>query len=160
MGDERILTGVVNGIFEYKPDVTRQRLSKWDDTLTDSDLESLSKRYVVRVGYRRISRGALLIPFYTPKNLRSLATEYVLLPEGWLANAFEVSADEKVINVGDVVTVRTVMGRYYDFLDTVVRKCNAAATLGENRDWQLGCKTYQQFDEHGYAGEKYYIRHF
>jgi hypothetical protein len=73
------------------------------------------------------------------------------------------SSDPKVINVGDIVRVRIQPGRRFDFVEDLVRKCDAPAAPSENHDWNIGCKTYRNFTKwghNGYAGERYFLTTF
>ncbi len=83
-----------------------------------------------------------------------------MLPADWSHDAFAVSGDPKVINVGDIVDVWAQKGRYYDFLHALVRQCDAPPASDENKDWNIGCKTYKEFDKAGFAGDYHYMRSF
>jgi len=158
-GVESVVVGVVNGVYEYNPQLLRKRLDKYGSDLSESERDALSRRYVIRVGYKRMARGAVLLPVVPPK-LSGKASEYVILPEGWIGDAFKISADSRTINVGDVVSVRVLSGRLYDYLEGVVRKCNDNPASDEDKEWNIGCRTYKHFDQNGYAGEKYFFRAF
>lgn len=158
-GDERILEGVVNGVYKLDPRRTRKLLDKYASDLPDAEREDLSTRYVIRVGYKRMAAGTAILP-YIPGALRNEASDYVLLPQGWVADPFTISGDSRVINVGDLVRVRVQTRRLIDYFDGFVRKCSDKPASGENKDWNLGCRTYRRYDSSGYAGEKYFLRPF
>ena len=151
-GDETIVRGVVNGLYEYNPDRTATALEKYAPGLSADDRAELSRRYVVRIG---VNRG------YSPVLVNlAVAADYVLLPAGWKHDRSAISADPSVVNVGDIVEFRMQAHRYFNYLDSVVRKCDATPVANEKRDWQIGCKTYPAWDAHGYAGEIYHFTKF
>lgn len=154
-GEARVVRGVVNGLWKYDPEKTLAHMAKYDEHLTPEERQKYSGRYIVRVGVRRGPPIEFLSPFALGKWV-----EYVVLPEGWTHDALAVSSDPKVINVGDVVDVWAQKGRYYDFLNALVRQCDAPPTAGENKDWSIGCKTYDDFDKQGFAGDYHYFRSF
>ena len=147
-GKEETLRGVVTGLWKLEPDETFERMTKYDGHLTPQEISELSQHYVVRVGFRTAPPFELLSPVRLSK-----AAEHVVLPAGWSHNPFEVSNVPEIVNVGDVVEIRVKSGRYYHFLVTVVRQCDAPPLDGERKEWALGCKTYKNFDKSNYAGE-------
>lgn len=155
---ERIVEGVVNGLWEYKPDWTRAQLQRHMPYLSAEEVAEYSQRYVVRVGIDR----AVVIPLPITV-LQSEASTYVLLPAGWSHSLTSKSTDPKVINVGDVVRVRIQPGRWVDFVEDRVRKCDAPVAPSENHDWNIGCKTYKKYAKWGhtgYAGVRYFLTSF
>ena len=155
---ESTLEGVINGLWEYNPEWTRGQLQKHMPYLSAAEIEEYSQRYAVRVGINR----AVVIPLPVTV-LRSEASTYVLLPAGWSHSLSGRSPDPKVINVGDIVRVRVQPGRRFDFVEDLVRKCDAPALPSENRDWNIGCKTYKKYTKwghNGYAGERYFLTSF
>lgn len=158
-GDEQILVGVVNGMYKFDPQWTRKQLDIYASDLSEEEREDLSTRYVIHVGYDRMMAGVIFVPLIRG-NLGHKASEHVLLPQGWVADSAAISSDSEVINVGDLVRVRIQRGRFFDFVEGLVRKCGDKPASGEDEDWNLGCRTYQGYDSHGYAGEVYYFRPF
>ena len=79
--------------------------------------------------------------------------EVAPLPEGWTYSLDKVIDDGRTVNVGDIVDIRTIIGGHVVPVIEIVRKCDAAPAPGENRDWQIGCKSYSSFNAKGYAGE-------
>ncbi len=154
-GDARIVRGVVNGLWKYDPDKVSGMMAKYDEQLTPEERAEYSKRYIIRVGVRRGPPIEFLSPIVLGRWI-----EYVVLPEGWSYDAQAISSDPTKINVGDVVDVWTQKGRYVDFLNAVVRQCDAPPVAGENKEWAIGCKTYQGFDKAGFAGDHHYFRSF
>jgi len=154
-GEEETLRGVVNGLWKFDPARTLARMSKYEEHLTPQEISEYSQRYIVRVGIRKAPPFKLLSPVPL-----SSAAEFVVLPAAWSHDPFVVSGRPEIINVGDVVEIRTQHGRYYDFLVAIVRQCDALPVEGERKEWALGCKTYRAFDESGYAGVKYRVRTF
>lgn len=158
-GDEQLVTGVVNGVYKLNPEWTRRYLDIYASDLPEEERERLSTQYVIRVGYKRMAPGVVFLPFFSVKYANK-SSDFVLLPEGWVADPAAISSDGKVINVGDIVRVKTQEGRLFDYFDSFVRKCSDQPASGEDPDWNLGCRTYQGYDANGYAGEKYYLRPF
>jgi hypothetical protein len=154
-GEERILRGVVNGLWKYDPETIGQKMAKYDEHLTPEEISEYSTRYIVRVGVNR----APPVEFISPVVLGKWV-EFVVLPAGWTHDLHTISSDPTVVNVGDVVDVRAQKGRYFDFLDTIVRQCGDTATAGENKDWDIGCKTYKDFDNRDFAGDYHFLRSF
>jgi hypothetical protein len=158
-GDERVIRGVVNGIYKYDSDATLRLLSKFSPSMAEAERIELSKRYIGRVGYKKMPRSAFLLPI-TPRSMRSLFTDYVVLPKGWVGDPFSISAVQTIINVGDIIDVRVVTGRAVDYAEKLVRQCFENVAPNEKAEWALGCRTYEKFDGNGLAGEKYYVRPF
>jgi hypothetical protein len=158
-GDEQVLVGVVNGMYKLDPQWTRKYLDIYASDLPEEERRDLSMRYVIRVGYKRMASGVVFLPIVSVKH-GNKSSDFVLLPQGWVADPAAISSNSKVINVGDLVRVRIQTGRFFDFLDGLVRKCSDQPASGEDEDWNLGCRTYQGYDRNGYAGEKYYVRPF
>jgi hypothetical protein len=154
-GEARVIRGVVNGLWKYDPEKTLAHMAKYDEHLTPEQRQEYSGRYIVRVGVNRGPPIEILSPFALGKWV-----EYVVLPPDWSHDALAVSNDPKVINVGDVVDVWAQKGRYYDFLNALVRQCDAPPVAEENKDWSIGCKTYNGFDKAGFAGDYHYFRSF
>jgi len=154
-GEARIVRGVVNGLWQYDPDKTSEMMAKYDEQLTPEERSEYSKRYIIRVGIKRGPPFEFLSPIALGKWI-----EYVVLPDHWSYDAQTMSPDPTVINVGDVVDVWAQKGRYFDFLNALVRQCDAPPVTGENRDWAIGCKTYQGFDKAGFAGDYHLLRSF
>lgn len=152
-GDEQIRIGVVNGMYKYDPQKTRKQLDEYAADLSEAEREHLSTRYVVRVGFKRMPAGAVILPLI-PGSLTNKASDYVLLPQGWVADPSSISSDDDVINIGDLVIVRVQAKRWFDYLDKVVRKCSDTPSAGEDSDWHIGCRTYTSFDSNGYIGER------
>jgi hypothetical protein len=88
--------------------------------------------------------------------LNALATEVVVLPEGWSYTTTDKIEGDKVINIGDVVSIRARKNRMVDYLIKIVRKCNLPAKEDERPEWNIGCQSISEFDDDGYAGNKYY----
>ena len=149
-GDEEMLRGVVTGLWKHDPERTSARMTKYEGHLTSEEISEYSQRYIVRVGFRSAPPFELLSPVRL-----SMAAERVVLPSGWSHDPFAVSTDAEVINVGDVVELKFRKGRYYQFAVAVVRQCDAPPLERERKEWSLGCKTYRNFDESGFAGESY-----
>ena len=152
-GEESVLRGVVNGLWKYDPETFGPKIAKFDEHLTPEEISEYSARYIVRVGIDR----APPIDFISPVPLGKWA-EFVVLPAGWTHDLQTISADPKVINVGDIVDIRVQKGRYFDFLDAVVRQCGDPVVPDENRDWNIGCKTFKKFDSQGFAGDYHFFR--
>jgi hypothetical protein len=154
-GEARIVRGVVNGLWKYDREKFGALMAKYDEQLTPEERTEYSDRYIVRVGIDRAPPIEFISPFPLGKWI-----EYVVLPADWSHDPRTISADPKVINVGDVVDVWAQKGRYFDFLNALVRQCDAAPVAGENKDWNIGCKTYEDFDKAGFAGDYHYLRTF
>ena len=155
-GEVSVVRGVVNGVYRYDPEDTLQRMTKYDDHLSQEEISDYSQRYVVRVGIDR----APTISVISPVVLGARWADYVVLPEGWTHDPFAISEESTVVNVGDIVEIAIQKGRHYDFFRSLVRKCNEPALEDENPDWNIGCKTYDEFEKSGYAGEYYTFRMF
>jgi hypothetical protein len=154
-GEEEIVRGVVNGLYEYDPAKTMEQLQKYDEHLSPSEISEYSQRYVVKVGINREPILAALSPIVIAK-----WSDYVVLPAGWSHDLAVISDDAAVLNVGDVVDIRKQSGRRYDYVSKLVRKCNDPPVENENPDWNIGCKIYNKYNEQGFAGEFYRIRQF
>jgi hypothetical protein len=161
-GAEDLRVGLVNGLWRHETAENEVRLSKHPDLLGDIDPVKSRDQCQVRVGFKRGYTypvpfpGPGPVPLLLPFSTTGFASEYVLLPPGWKSSLKEVVNDGATINVGDIVEVRVQKGRIGDWLVRLIRKCNDAPAKGEPRAWKLGCRGYDAFDEHGYAGEKYY----
>lgn len=147
-GKEETLRGVVTGLWKLEPEQTFERMTKYEGDLTPQEISELSQHYVVRVGFRAAPPFELLSPIRLSK-----AAERVVLPTSWSHDPFNISNVPEIINVGDVVEIRFKSGRYYHYLVSIIRQCNAPPMAGERKEWGLGCKTYRSFDESNYAGE-------
>lgn len=159
-GEEVVRRGVVNGIYKYDPKHTRDMIVKYEAFVPAGDIDDLSARYVIHVGFKQNSTLASITSILPISYSDAQFANYVLLPAGWSADALAISNQRNVINVGDVVDVSIQAGRYYDSLKSLVRKCSEPPTEGERREWEIGCHTYKGFDDQDYAGEKYYFRRF
>jgi hypothetical protein len=146
--EEEILRGVVTGLWKLEPDETLERMTKYESHLTPQEVAEFSRRYVVQIGFRMAPPYKLLSPIRLSKG-----AERVVLPADWSHDPFAVSTNPEVINVGDVVEMRFASGRYYHFLLSVVRQCDAPPLDGERKEWAIGCKTYKAFDGSNFAGE-------
>ena len=155
-GDEEIVRGVVNGIYNYNPEKTRRVMIKFDEHLQPEEIERLSQQYVVRVGIDRAPPIVAISPIYFGFRF----SDNVILPEGWTSDPHTISEERNVINVGDVVDIRTQKGRAFDYAVSLVRKCFEPPAKDENPDWDLGCKTYEKYNSKDYAGEQYFFRPF
>jgi hypothetical protein len=133
---------------------------KYEAFVPAADIDDLSTRYVIRVGFKQNSTFASITSLFPIGYSDARFANYVLLPAGWSADALSISNQRNVINVGDVVDVNIQAGRYYDFVKSLVRKCSDPPTEDEKREWEIGCHTYKEFDDQDYAGEKYYFRRF
>lgn len=149
--DGVVVRGVITGVYEWDPETTRSRLSRLDKHLSAEDVETLADRYVARVGIRRETVGTLFMPFYSRAHFR----DFVLLPQGWSHDPFGISSGAPVLNVGDVVDIRIRRGAYFQHLEALVRKCSDTPVADELPEWALGCKTYDKYNQRGYAGEYY-----
>lgn len=149
-GEEETLRGVVTGLWKLEPKQAFARMTKYEEHLTPQEISDYSQRYLVRVGFRSAPPFELLSPVRLSK-----AAERVVLPAGWSHDPLALSTDPEIINVGDVVEIRFRKGRYYQFLNAIVRQCNALPMDRERKEWGLGCKTYRNFDKLDYAGENY-----
>jgi hypothetical protein len=154
-GEERVLRGVINGLWKYDPDKSRLKMAKYDEHLTPEELSEYSTRYIVKVGFDRAPPFEILSPVALGK-----WAEFVVLPAGWTHDLQTVSADPKVVNVGDIVDVRAQKGRYFDFLVTLVRQCGDPVVPGEDKDWNIGCKTFEKYDKGGFAGDYHILRSY
>ena len=154
-GEEEIVRGVVNGLYKYEPAKTKEQMEKYDEHLSQSEISEYSQRYVVKVGINREPILAALSPIVIAK-----WSDYVVLPAGWSHDLAAISDEANVLNVGDVVDIRKQSGRRYDFFSKLVRKCSDPPVENENSDWNIGCKIYGEYNEHGFAGEFYNIRQF
>jgi hypothetical protein len=143
VGEEFETTGVVNGLWQYDVEQNRSRLKELLPEDTSIDVDQEAKLYQVRVGIRR-------------GMLNALATEVVVLPEGWSYTTTDKIEGDKVINIGDVVSIRARKNRMVDYLIKIVRKCNLPAKEDERPEWNIGCQSISEFDDDGYAGNKYY----
>ena len=145
--EEKVIRGVVNGLWRYDSAQNADRLTKIAVGASESEAAEFSDRYQVRVG---IDRGVLVAKF----------VEVVPLPAGWTYSLDKVIDDGQTVNVGDVVEIRTIIGSRIIPLVQIVRKCDEAPMPGENRDWRLGCRSYESFQSNGYAGEVYVLTGF
>ena len=142
-GEEYETVGVVNGLWEYDVDENRSRIEELLPEGTIIDIGELANLYQVRVG---IERGMF----------NASATEVVILPEGWIYTTESDVEGDKVINVGDVVSIRAQKNRMVDYFTKIVRKCNETPDEGERPEWNLGCQSIAEFDDDGYGGETYF----
>jgi hypothetical protein len=138
--EEREIRGVVRGLWSYSPEQNTDRLTRFSVGASESEAAPFAERYQVRVG---VSTNAFA--YY--------AIKVVPLPEGSTYSLGEVVNDGRTVNVGDIVDVRTIVGQRIIPLVRIVRKCDQAPSLDESEDWQLGCKSYDGFNDKGYAGE-------
>lgn len=155
-GDESVIRGVVNGIYEYSPQKTEQSMAKLDEHLLPEQINLYSKRRLVRVGINRAHPLMVISPIIFGFRF----SDFVILPEEWSHDFQSVSNDPHIINVGDIIDIRIQRGRYYDYAVSLVRQCFEEPLDDENPDWAIGCKTYEGYDKQGYAGEKYVFRPF
>ena len=142
LGPEHEVVGVVIGLWKLDTEKNRERLSR-ETSLTTTEVEEFADRAQVRVGIRRsVVWGRL--------------SEVVVLPEDWRYSTGTIVDDGVTINVGDIVTIRGARGHRVDFLESIVRKCNAPARPDEEWGFDLGCRNVDQFSERtGYGGESY-----
>lgn len=161
-GPDTPLVGMVNGLWRCEPAENEARLAKHPDLLGDIDPAKTRDQCQVRVGFKRgypypiPLPGPGSFPFVIPMSTKAMISEYVLLPAGWKVSLTEIINDGSTVNVGDVVEVRLQKGRIGDWLVRTIRKCNDPPAKDEPHAWKLGCKRYNSFNEHGYAGEKYF----
>lgn len=134
--------GVVNGVWRYDQNENAERMRKWHSRTDEGNIAELSQRYQVRVGIRRSG------PFGD-------YAEVAVLPAGWVFSQVDVIDDGKTVNVGDIVEIENKIGTNLEFLQRIVRKCNATPVTGERSEWKIGCKAIHTFDEQGYGGEHY-----
>jgi hypothetical protein len=137
---EREIRGVVRGLWSYSPEQNTHRLTRLSIGASESEAAPFAGRYQVRVG---VWNNAFA--YY--------AIKVVPLPEGWTYSLGEVVNDGRTVNVGDVVDLRTIVGQRIIPLVRIVRKCDQAPSPDESEDWQLGCKSYDGFNDKGYAGD-------
>jgi hypothetical protein len=137
---EKEIRGVVRGLWSYSPEQNIDRLTRLSIGASESEAAPFAERYQVRVGvwYNAFAYQAIKV---------------VPLPAGWTYSLDEIVNDGRTVNVGDIVDLRTIVGRRIIPLDRIVRKCDQPPTPDEREDWQLGCKSYDRFDDEGYAGE-------
>lgn len=144
---EETVRGVVNGYWQYDPQRNADRLRSTWGKADETQVAALANRYLVRMG---IDRSYMFGRF----------AGLVVLPDGWTYSLTEVIDDGRTINIGDVVDTRTIVGTNLVEITAIVRKCNAAVTPGENKDWIIGCIEVDGFDSFGYAGKRYYLSIF
>jgi hypothetical protein len=135
----------VSGVWKFDPDKSLTQMARYDEHLTPEQRQEYSGRYIVRVSVKRPTS----IQYGPPLGKW---VEYVVVPPNWSHDASAISDDPKVINIGDVVDVWTQKRRYYAFLIALVRQCDAPRPVGENINWNIGCRTHENFDERGFAG--------
>lgn len=155
-GEEEVVRGVVNGLYEFDPEKTLAALKKYDEHLSPEEMAEISQMYIVRVGLDRVSALYAISPI----KIGAKWIDYVVLPRGWTHSPGEISDEPRVINVGDIIDVVVEKGRRYDFALDLVRKCTEPPAEDENPDWDIGCKTYDGYNDWGYAGEQYVFRAF
>ncbi|MDJ0910533.1 MAG: hypothetical protein QNI99_15145 [Woeseiaceae bacterium] len=155
-GEEEFLLGVVNGVYRYNPEETLADMTKYGGHLSAEEISEQSQRYIVRVGINRATGFGSILPFVDDPRW----SDYVVLPQGWSHDPFAISEDPNVINVGDVVEVSVVKGRRYDYVIRLLRQCNESPDEEENPDWNIGCITYDEYNDIGYAGEFYFWQPF
>jgi hypothetical protein len=142
LGPEQELVGVVIGLWKLDTEKNRERLSR-ERSLTTAEVEGLADRAQVRVGLRR-------------SVIWGQFSEVVVLPENWRFSTAAIVDDGVTVNVGDVVMIRGAKGRRIDFLDSIVRKCNAPPLPNEKWGFDLGCRQVDKFSERtGYGGQNY-----
>jgi len=141
------MRGVVNGLWEFDVVRNEQRLKGTYAKASPSEARELATRYQVRVG---IDRSIFVYK----------AAEIVVLPEGWTHSPKSLVDDGRTINIGDVIEMRGRVGTNFEIVQVIVRKCDEAPVPGENKDWNIGCRTIEAFDSRGYAGERYYLTGF
>lgn len=145
--EEKVIRGVVNGIWQFDPKQNADRLASYSIGASEAEAAPFSERYQVRVG---ISRSMLVTRF----------VEVVPLPEGWTHSMDKIVNNARTINVGDVVDIQTVVGSRIIPLIRIVRKCDEPPLADEDADWNIGCKSYDSFRSNGYAGEVYVLTGF
>ena len=155
-GEEETVRGVVNGLYKLDSDQTLADLQEYDEHLSAEVMTEYANRYAVRVGVN----WAPALSVISPIVIGARWLDYVLLPADWKHSPTEFSNEPQVINVGDIVDVKVRRGRRYDFFVALVRKCDEDPAEDENPDWDIGCKTYEGFNDKGYAGEYYNFRMF
>ena len=138
--EDKVIRGVVRGLWRYGPKENVDRFTRFSVGASSSEAAGFANRYQVRIGIDLNMFGYM-------------AVEVVPLPEGWTYSLDKVIDDGRTVNVGDIVDIRTTVGARIVPLVAIVRKCDAAPLPGENRDWPIGCKTYDSFRSNGYAGE-------
>jgi hypothetical protein len=144
---EETYRGVVNGYWQYDPKRNADRLRSTWGKADEAQVAAFTNRYLVRMG---IDRSYILGRF----------AGLVVLPDGWTYSLADVIDDGHTINLGDVVDTRTIIGTNLVEVTAIVRKCNAPAIPGENKDWSIGCLQVDGFDSFGYAGKRYYLSIF
>ena len=142
-GEEYELTGVVNGVWKYDVEQNKSRLEELLPEGTDIDIDRASTLHQVRVGIKRSAFG-------------SIATEVVILPEGWTYTTGGSTEGENVVNIGDVVTLRAQENRLVDYFIRIARKCDAPPGEDEKPEWNIGCQSVSEFHDNGYGGNKYF----
>jgi hypothetical protein len=145
--EEKVVRGVVNGLWRFDPSQNAHRLTKTAVGASQSEAAAFYDRYQVRVG---IDRGHFIAKF----------VEVVPLPVGWKYSLDKIIDDGRTVNVGDVVDIRTARGSRIIPLAQIVRKCDRDPLPNENPDWKIGCKAYKSFNSNGYAGEVYVMTGF
>lgn len=145
--EEKVIRGVVNGLWRFDPSQNVHRLTKMEVGASQSEAAAFYDRYQVRVG---IDRGYFIAKF----------VEVVPLPVGWKYSLDKIIDDGRTVNVGDVVDIRIISGSRIIPLAQIVRKCDRAPLPDENPDWKIGCKIYESFKSNGYAGEVYIMTGF
>ena len=138
--EELVFRGVVRGLWRYGSEENVERLTRISVGASASEAASFANRYQVRVG---IEVNAFMFK----------AFKVVPLPEGWTYSLDKVIDDGRTVNVGDIVDIRSTIGSRIVPMVAIIRKCDDVPLPGENREWQLACKSYDSFGPHGYAGE-------
>ncbi|MEQ9009459.1 MAG: hypothetical protein RLP12_16365 [Ekhidna sp.] len=133
-GQPEVVRGVINGVYKYDPEQTREQLEEWDSHLSSSDIEAFSERYIVRVGIDRQSTMSAISGFITGVIWGISFADYVLLPPGWIYSYSEIVNFPNFVNVGDVVDIEIQTGRSFDHFVALVRKCNEQPEPDENPD--------------------------
>lgn len=62
---------------------------------------------------------------------------------------------DDVVNVGDIVDIKARRGVYFQHFHDLVRKCGNPPVADELSEWAIGCRTYQNYNAAGFAGEYY-----
>jgi hypothetical protein len=158
-GPEKVVRGVVNGVWRYDPASFRNLMAKYTKQLTPEQIDEYSGRYLARVGISRESAAVALFLSFGVGGCN--VVDYVVLPAGWTHDIHSVSDDPHVVNVGDVVDVKVRRNMYFGLLEGIARKCNAEPNSGEDKAWNIGCKTFTDYEQKtGFAGDHHYLRCF
>lgn len=152
-GPERVVQGVVNGLWNCTATQNRARLDKYKKYLGTINPGTVEPQCQVRVGVQQLGRMWDSGP-RPPKTWHPFI-ELVILPPDWRVELADIIDDGRTVNFGDIVEVSYQNFRVANPLIRIVRKCNAARDPSELPEWQIGCRKFDGFDAGGYAGDHY-----